>query len=139
MNGAGAREPVSAYPPRDVEPPRAPVRAVAPGNPADDAGFEFGCCVTEVDGQPLHDLVDWCLAADDAMELGYIVLDGREEGEDWGFGFEGVVFDGVRQCRNACTFCFMRQLEVSSRISASELLMAAMGSSRRASRWRCAR
>ena len=52
------------------------------------------------------------------MELGYIDLDGDEgvvelergEGEDWGFEFEGVVFDGVRQCRNACTFCFMRQL-----------------------------
>lgn len=51
-------------------------------------------------------------------ELGYVDLDGdegaswnsSEPGEDWGFEFEGVVFDGVRQCRNACTFCFMRQL-----------------------------
>lgn len=32
------------------------------------------------------------------------------KGEDWGFAFEGVVFDGVKQCRNACLFCFMRQL-----------------------------
>lgn len=123
------------YPPADVdreaaakqcggcaargEAPRALVRAVAPDSPADDAGFEPGCYVTTVDGSPVRDLIDWrWLAADDVVELGYIDLDGdegiveleREEGEDWGFDFEGVVFDGVRQCRNACTFCFMRQL-----------------------------
>ena len=101
------------------EAPRALVIAVAPGSPADDAGFEPGCYVTTVDGRPVRDLIDWrWLAADDVMELGYVDLDGdegvveleREEGEDWGFEFEGVVFDGVRQCRNACTFCFMRQL-----------------------------
>ena len=101
------------------EAPRALVSAVAPGSPADDAGFEPGCYVTTVDGRPVRDLIDWrWLAADDVMELGYVDLDGdegvveleREEGEDWGFEFEGVVFDGVRQCRNACTFCFMRQL-----------------------------
>ena len=93
--------------------------AVAPGSPADDAGFEPGCFVTSVDGQPLRDLIDWrWLASDDEVELGYIDLDGeagtveleRGEGEAWGLEFEGVVFDGVKQCRNACTFCFMRQL-----------------------------
>ena len=101
------------------EAPRALVIAVAPDSPADDAGFEPGCYVTTVDGRPVRDLIDWrWLAADDVMDLGYVDLDGdegvveleREEGEDWGFEFEGVVFDGVRQCRNACTFCFMRQL-----------------------------
>ncbi|MBC2890423.1 DUF512 domain-containing protein [Gordonibacter massiliensis (ex Traore et al. 2017)] len=122
------------YPPEDIdreaaakqrggcgrgEAPRALVRAVAPESPADDAGFEPGCYVTAVDGRPVRDVIDWrWLAADDVMELGYVDLDGdegvveleREPGEDWGFEFEGVVFDGVRQCRNACTFCFMRQL-----------------------------
>ncbi|HIY84457.1 MAG TPA: DUF512 domain-containing protein [Candidatus Rubneribacter avistercoris] len=121
---------MSAYPSGDIDreargrrcagaSPRALVRAVAPESPADDAGFEPGCYVTSVDGRPVRDLIDWrWLASDDVVELGYIDLDGeegvvelvREEGEDWGFEFEGVVFDGVRQCRNACTFCFMRQL-----------------------------
>ncbi|RDB61807.1 Fe-S oxidoreductase [Gordonibacter sp. 28C] len=122
------------YPPEDIdreaaakqrggcgrgEAPRALVRAVVPESPADDAGFEPGCHVTTVDGHPVHDVIDWrWLSADDVIELGYVDLDGdegvveleREPGEDWGFEFEGVVFDGVRQCRNACTFCFMRQL-----------------------------
>ncbi len=108
--------------------PRALVVAVAPGSPADDAGFEPGCFVTSVDGQPLRDLIDWrWLASDDEVELGYIDLDGeagaveleRDEGEAWGLEFEGVVFDGVKQCRNACTFCFMRQLPARMRPSLS--------------------
>ena len=100
-------------------PPRALVAAVEPESPADDAGFEPGCYVTTVDGQPVRDLIDWrWLSSDDEILLGYIDLDGDEDevelerapGEDWGFEFEGVVFDGVKQCRNACIFCFMRQL-----------------------------
>lgn len=98
---------------------RALVIAIAPHSPADDAGFEPGCFVSSVDGFPLRDIIDWrWLAADDEIVLGYIDLEGdvgeveltREPGEDWGFEFDGVVFDGVKQCRNACTFCFMRQL-----------------------------
>lgn len=108
--------------------PRALVSSVAPGSPADDAGFEPGCFLTAVDGRPLRDLIDWrWLSSDDTIAVGYIDLDGdvgvveldRDEGEEWGFGFEGVVFDGVKQCRNACTFCFMRQLPPGMRPSLS--------------------
>lgn len=104
---------------RTALPPRALVRTVVPESPADDAGFEAGCVVTSVDGHPVRDIIDWrWLAADDEINLGYIDLDGdageielvREPGEEWGFEFEGVVFDGVKQCRNACIFCFMQQL-----------------------------
>lgn len=100
-------------------PQGAVIAAVEPGSPADDAGFAPGCIITHVEGQPLRDLIDWrWLASDEAVELGYVDLDGdagtvelwREPGEGWGLKFDGVVFDGVRQCRNACTFCFMRQL-----------------------------
>ncbi len=100
--------------------PAARIIAVEPESPADDAGFAPGCYLTTVDGEPLRHLIDWrWLAADDASSRGAISISNgdegvveleREEGEDWGFEFEGVVFDGVRQCRNACTFCFMRQL-----------------------------
>ena len=92
---------------------------VEPYSPADDAGFVPGCVITTVNGEVLRDIIDWrWQSADDVLTLGYIDLDGdagevvleRDEGQGWGLSFEGVVFDGVRQCRNACTFCFMHQL-----------------------------
>lgn len=134
---------MSAYPNNDIEraagcgsrgrlrkdaPPRALIARVKPESPADDAGFEPGCYLTSVDGEPLRDIIDWrWLAADDVIEVGYIDLDGeegsvelvRDLGEDWGFAFEGVVFDAVKLCRNACTFCFMRQLPERMRPSLS--------------------
>lgn len=101
------------------EPIKAPIASVAIGSPADDAGFYPGCAVTAVDGHPVRDVIDWrWLTADDEIELAYIdgegdageVLLAREAGEDWGIEFEGAIFDDVKLCRNACTFCFMRQL-----------------------------
>ncbi|MBQ1450800.1 MAG: DUF512 domain-containing protein [Eggerthellaceae bacterium] len=92
---------------------------VEPLSPADDAGFTPGCVITTVEGEPLRDIIDWrWYGSDEKLTVGYIDLDGdtgevtleREEGQSWGIAFEGVVFDGVRQCRNACTFCFMHQL-----------------------------
>ena len=116
-----------SYPSRDIvrtaararKRPEAVVQMVAPESPADDAGFTPGCRILAVDGQPLRDVIDWRWLSDgDEIELSYIDTDGdagdivleREEGEDWGFIFEGLVFDDVLQCRNACTFCFMHQL-----------------------------
>ena len=113
---------------RCEEPPRplARIAAVKPESPADDAGFYPGCAVTSVDGCPVRDIIDWrWLTAADEIEVGYLDAEGdegavvleREEGESWGFEFEGAVFDGVRLCRNACTFCFMRQLPPGMRSS----------------------
>lgn len=108
--------------------PPAVIAAVAPDSPAYDAGFEPGCALTSVDGAPIRDIIDWrWLSGEDAITVGYIDLDGdagevelfREPGEDWGFEFDGLVFDGVKQCRNACTFCFMRQLPADMRPSLS--------------------
>ncbi len=124
---------MSQYPPKDFERaplgrPAARISAVAADSPAYDAGFEPGCLIVSVDGQPVRDIIDWrWLSGEESIVVGYIDLDGeagevelwREPGEDWGFEFEGLVFDDVRQCRNACTFCFMRQLPAGMRPSLS--------------------
>ena len=108
--------------------PQARIVAVAPDSPAYDAGFEPGCFLTSVDGEPIRDVIDWrWLSGEECITVGYVDLDGeagevelwRETGEDWGFEFAGLVFDGVKQCRNACTFCFMRQLPAGMRPSLS--------------------
>jgi putative radical SAM enzyme (TIGR03279 family) len=41
----------------------------------------------------------------------------REFGQDWGIEFSGLIFDCVKTCRNACIFCFMRQLAPNMRNS----------------------
>ena len=96
------------------------VIAVREGSPADDAGVLPGMVVTRVEGTPLTDMVTWLWEADgDEVELE--VFDPRDAtatdcvlerlpGEDWGIGFDGAVFDGMRTCRNACVFCFMGML-----------------------------
>lgn len=98
---------------------RAPIAAVEPYSPADDAGFTAGCFITAVDGHPIRDIIDWrWYSADDTMNVAYVDTKGdagsvtleREPGEDWGFEFAGAIFDDVMQCENACTFCFVRQL-----------------------------
>lgn len=104
--------------------PCARILSVEEGSPADDAGFTPGCIITAVDGNPLRDILDWQWYSDgDFVTLSYIDTDGdagdveleRDEGESWGIVFDGAVFDGIRTCRNACMFCFMRQLPEEAR------------------------
>lgn len=105
---------------------RAYLKSIDPQSPADDAGFTPGCALTQVDGHPLRDIIDWRWYSDGAViEIGYVDCDGeegsvtleREAGEAWGFGFEKAIFDEVIQCKNACKFCFMRQLPDDARAS----------------------
>ncbi|MEG0683194.1 MAG: DUF512 domain-containing protein, partial [Raoultibacter sp.] len=107
-------------------PPVAHIAAVAPLSPADDAGFTPGCVLTAVDGHPLRDIIDWrWFSAEDTINVSYqdeqgdagVVCLEREAGEDWGFSFAEALFDKVKLCRNACTFCFMRQLPEEARDS----------------------
>lgn len=96
------------------------VAAVRVDSPAFDAGIEAGMRVTHVNGEALADMITWLWeASDDEVEL--VVRDPRDgtdatctlerlPGEDWGISFDGAVFDGMRTCVNACTFCFMHML-----------------------------
>ena len=42
-------------------------------------------------------------------ESGEVVLY-RDIDEDWGFEFDGAIYDRIRQCKNKCSFCFIDQL-----------------------------
>jgi len=110
--------------PRPASTPVAWIKDVLPGSPADDAGFTPGCGLLAVDGHPIRDAIDWRWYTDDyEIELTYVDADGdtgtvvleREEGETWGFDFTKAIFDDLMLCRNACKFCFMRQLPEDAR------------------------
>ena len=64
--------------PEGAAPAGARIVAVVPDSPAYDAGFEPGCYLTAVDGEPLRDVIDWrWLSGDEAITVGYVDLDGE--------------------------------------------------------------
>ncbi|MDF1541734.1 MAG: DUF512 domain-containing protein [Anaerosomatales bacterium] len=89
-----------------------------PGTPAARAGLAAGLTVVRANGRSLRDVIDWRWESDGtSVDLEISDSEGthdvrleRNAGEAWGFTFAGVLFDGVRTCRNSCTFCFMSQL-----------------------------
>jgi putative radical SAM enzyme (TIGR03279 family) len=104
------------------------IASVEPDGPAALAGLVPGDVIVAVEGEPLRDVIDWMWIADeDAVDL--MVRDAagsdrevgleREWGGSWGFEFDGVVFDGIRECDNACSFCFVAQLPPGMRPSLS--------------------
>lgn len=104
---------------RPPEAPRAEIARVEDASPAFIAGLRAGDVVISVDGHPIRDILDWqWFTAEDDCQVIVMTEDGgrrsvrlvRGEAQPWGVVFNGTIFDAVRTCRNACTFCFMRQL-----------------------------
>lgn len=94
------------------------VSAVAHGSIAEECGILPGDRLLQLNGQPLRDLIDFRYAAD-STDLTLLYLHGDEEHEvqvekDWdeelGIEFDSPIFDHIRQCRNRCGFCFVRNL-----------------------------
>lgn len=87
------------------------------GSPAWRAGLRGGDVVLAVDGRPVADVLDWQWAT--AQERFEVEVARRGERRSFtvfggarptGVEFEAALFDGVRECANACSFCFVRQL-----------------------------
>lgn len=85
---------------------------------AERAGLRPGDVVVAVDSAPLHDVIDWWWLTDEP----YFTLDvrrgderleievEREPAEPLGVSFTDTLFDGIRECDNACAFCFVSAL-----------------------------
>jgi putative radical SAM enzyme (TIGR03279 family) len=85
---------------------------------AHDAGVQPGDIVLNVDGETVRDVIDWWWLTDEpTFEVEVLRGDtpmtiqvSREAGQPLGVTFVSPVFDGVRECENACAFCFVSQL-----------------------------
>lgn len=97
------------------------------GGAAASAGLRVGDVVLAVDGTPLRDVIDWLWLTDEpAFEL-EVVRGGtplmlrveRTSGEPLGVEFASPLFDPIRECDNACVFCFVSQLPPDLRPSLS--------------------
>jgi len=97
------------------------------GGAAASAGLRVGDVVCAVDRTPLRDVIDWMWLTDEpAFEL-EVVRGGaplalrveRTSGETLGVEFASPLFDAIRECDNACVFCFVSQLPPGLRPSLS--------------------
>jgi putative radical SAM enzyme (TIGR03279 family) len=94
------------------------VEGVAPGSPAEAAGVRAGDEIQSVNGNRLRDVIDYHLAADDAvvtLELSWAggvreVVVEKHAGEPLGISISAAIFDRVTTCDNHCAFCFIHQL-----------------------------
>ncbi|MDO9557834.1 MAG: DUF512 domain-containing protein [Coriobacteriia bacterium] len=94
------------------------VTDVVSGSEADIAGVFVGDRVLAVDGAPVRDVLEWqWLTAESdfvlTLERAHARLQIEVEhtvGRPFGVSFADLLFDGVRECDNSCTFCFVAQL-----------------------------
>lgn len=105
-----------------VHAPRLPqpavVATVEPGSIGEELGFQPGDKLLSINGQRPRDLIDLqFLVGEEELVLEVEDPDGtlhtveleKDLDEGLGLGFTEALFDGLRQCNNACPFCFIDQ------------------------------
>ncbi|MCP9928979.1 TIGR03279 family radical SAM protein [Cyanobium sp. CH-040] len=114
---AVAAEEGSARSPARLPQP-AVVATVEPGSIGEELGFQPGDRLISINGQRPRDLIDLqVLVGEEDLVLVVEDPDGtlhtveleKDPDEGLGLGFTEALFDGLRQCNNACPFCFIDQ------------------------------
>ena len=102
-----------------MESPGGVIKSVEPGSLGQELGLEPGDRVTTVDGHPLRDVLDYRFhLSAEKVEVEVRRADGqvwlitleKDPDETLGVTFQDNLFDGIRQCRNRCRFCFVDQM-----------------------------
>ncbi len=94
------------------------VEAVQENSIGEDLGFQPGDKLLSINGNQPRDLIDYkYLIADELLKLE--IIDENEKlhtieieknvDDDLGLIFTEVLFDGLKQCNNHCSFCFIDQ------------------------------
>jgi putative radical SAM enzyme (TIGR03279 family) len=99
-------------------PQPAVVATVEPGSIGEELGFQPGDKLLSINGQRPRDLIDLqFLVGEEELVLEVEDPDGtlhtveleKDLDECLGLGFTEALFDGLKQCNNACPFCFIDQ------------------------------
>lgn len=95
------------------------IMAVTAGSPAAHAAVRPGDTLLEVNGHPIHDVLDYKYYSYDP-DLRLLLKDSagttrtvsihKGAGEELGLEFETYLMDQARSCANHCVFCFVDQL-----------------------------
>lgn len=93
---------------------------------AEELGLEAGDYLYKINGQVIRDFLDYqYLSCDEELDLEIVKASGekwsiqieKDEAENLGLEFLSPVFDGIRNCRNKCVFCFVDQMPPGMRSS----------------------
>jgi putative radical SAM enzyme (TIGR03279 family) len=99
-------------------PQPAVVASVEPGSIGEELGFQPGDRLLSINGHRPRDLIDLqVLVGEEELVLEVEDPDGtlhtleleKDLDEGLGLGFTEALFDGLKQCNNACPFCFIDQ------------------------------
>jgi putative radical SAM enzyme (TIGR03279 family) len=94
------------------------VTAVEAASPAAAAGLLVGDSVVALNGQPVRDIIQYQLLADEpevsiTVDRGGLEADieiSKPAGAPLGISIDSALFDQIRTCDNHCEFCFIYQL-----------------------------
>ena len=86
---------------------------------ADELGIEVGDLLISINGEPIHDIIEYrFLLSDEYLEVEiqkqnrevYIYEIEKDYYDDLGIEFTNPIIDKAKSCRNKCVFCFIDQL-----------------------------
>ena len=95
------------------------ISKVSKNSIADELGIEVGDLLISINGEPIHDIIEYrFLLSDEYLEVEiqkqnrevYIYEIEKDYDDDLGIEFTNPIIDKAKSCRNKCVFCFIDQL-----------------------------
>ncbi|RAK06196.1 putative radical SAM enzyme (TIGR03279 family) [Halanaerobium saccharolyticum] len=106
------------------------IKNIIPNSTADKAGLKEENKIITINGQKINDYIDYLYQiSEPVIELKIETKSGqikniklqRRPGEELGIEFREIVFDGLKQCKNNCVFCFVKQQPQNMRNSLNQM------------------
>ncbi|MFW5719247.1 MAG: DUF512 domain-containing protein [Halanaerobium sp.] len=106
------------------------IEKVCPDSTAAKAGLKSKDKIIRINGQKINDYIDYLYQISEVIiELEIETEAGikknielqRKAGEELGIEFKEIVFDGLKQCKNNCIFCFVKQQPENMRDSLNQM------------------
>jgi len=106
------------------------IEKIIANSTADKAGLNSEDKLITINGQKINDYIDYLYQISEPIikleietkngERKHIELQ-RQLGEELGIEFKEIVFDGLKQCKNNCIFCFVKQQPKNMRESLNQM------------------
>ena len=105
------------------------IENIIPNSTADKAGLKKEDKIITINGEEINDYIDYLYQiSEPIIDLEIQDKDGKKEivqlqrelGEELGIEFKEIVFDGLKQCKNNCVFCFVKQQPPNMRSSLNQ-------------------